>query len=99
MTEKKKRRPLTDAEGRALYRELIGPMHDDEKRGPYDSYQDTPANRFALREVVRRGGKAGAAARAKLAAWDLVAQARTDDGFRSGRGRDVPDPFDGPPAA
>ncbi|MGC9408283.1 hypothetical protein [Streptomyces sp. DZ1-3] len=101
MTDRKKRTPV---DGNKLYRQLIGPLSSDTVEDAFaDVDLDNRGNRIWLREVARRGGERGRAARARLDQW---AADHTDDNrdplvdreFSSGRPRGT-DPFDGPPAA
>ncbi|GAA2386994.1 hypothetical protein GCM10010420_07370 [Streptomyces glaucosporus] len=101
MTDQRKRRRPVD--GKALYRQLIGPLSTDTDADEFAAMEDTRANRARLAHIAQRGGERGRAARAQLAKWE----AADGDGNRdplddrqvtSGRRR-AANPFDDPPAA
>ncbi|MCC3653220.1 hypothetical protein LIX60_17475 [Streptomyces sp. S07_1.15] len=100
MTDHKRRRPV---DSKALYRELIGPLHSDTAADEFAAMKDTRGNRAQLAYLAGRGGERGRAARAQLDKWEAddaepLRSPLDDRQVTSGRRRAV-DPFDGPPAA
>ncbi|MFJ8191103.1 hypothetical protein ACIQ8D_15220 [Streptomyces sp. NPDC096094] len=97
-----RRKKATVADGKALYRQLIGPLADDTAVDEFAAMDDTRTNRFRLAHIAQQGGDRGRAARERLAEWEASDSSDgdplVDRGISSGRPRGT-DPFNGPTAA
>ncbi|MFE2812627.1 hypothetical protein ACFXGG_19600 [Streptomyces nigra] len=98
------RKNRTTVDGKALYRELLGPLRSDTAADEFAAVDlGNRGNRMVLEQIAARGGERGRAARARLDEWtadhaDDNRDPLVDREVTSGRPRGT-DPFNGPPAA
>ncbi|MFF9687292.1 hypothetical protein [Streptomyces sp. NPDC014623] len=70
MTDTSRRQRDIEADGRKLYRELLGPLSTDTPAEEFGALNDSRMNRIKLAHIAQQGGTRGAAARGRLSEWE-----------------------------